>query len=371
MKLLSNREYSPILFTVLILCQCLLLGAAPLLPFQGSLSDGNGNPIPDGERVVQFKIYNAPIGGAVEWAGEVHRLSVNGGLVNTILGSQISLSASSFNRPQYLEITVDADRDGAITASDPPLLPRQVILPAIFALESDLAQSARGLMASDGTPYDWSVIFKTNDPSSGFDWNRVQSSSVPPDRLGSGISFEKFLPRKLVELPAAHRPGDLLLGPVMNQTILGPKLKQDGVVELDNGSVTITTRGGAVEISLIPATAASYPRPIDRSGIGLSQYPYRDVRGTPVRSDNEATLALALFRSSEGQSAKQEAFSIVLGTSTAQIHLPPGVVNFVDMPPAAGTYTYSLSLTYLNPSGSLEDPVSCSINQCRLMVEER
>jgi len=36
-----------------------------LLPFQGRLSDANGQPIPDGARVVQFKIYDAPVGGAL------------------------------------------------------------------------------------------------------------------------------------------------------------------------------------------------------------------------------------------------------------------------------------------------------------------
>src|SRR4029434_7032396 len=106
-----------------------------LLPFQGRLTDANGQAIPDGARVVQFKIYDAPVGGRAVWNGEVQKLSVNGGLVSTLLGSKADLSAVDFNRQIYLELTVDANGDGSITPADPPLLPRQSILPAVFAVE--------------------------------------------------------------------------------------------------------------------------------------------------------------------------------------------------------------------------------------------
>jgi hypothetical protein len=101
--------------------------------------------------VVQFKIYDAPVGGTVVWAGEVHKLSVNEGLVNTILGTTTSLAGVDFAKTVYLEITIDADGDDTIGSADPPLLPRQIILPAVFAVE---ALDARDL---DG--YDWDVVF--------------------------------------------------------------------------------------------------------------------------------------------------------------------------------------------------------------------
>ena len=69
-----------------------------LLPFQGRLTDANGQAISDGARVVQFKIYDAPVGGRAVWNGEVQKLSVNGGLVSTLLGSKADLSAVDFNR---------------------------------------------------------------------------------------------------------------------------------------------------------------------------------------------------------------------------------------------------------------------------------
>jgi hypothetical protein len=133
--------------------------ATRLLPFQGRLTDANGAVIADGARVVQFKVYDAPVGGRAVWNGEVQKLTVNGGLVSTILGTKAALSSVDFNQDLYLEITIDANADNQITLSDPPLLPRQSILPAVFAFE---AGNARAL---DG--YNWTSLFGTNNPAEG------------------------------------------------------------------------------------------------------------------------------------------------------------------------------------------------------------
>jgi hypothetical protein len=122
--------------------------APRLLPFQGRLTDQNGVPVTNGVRMVQFKIYDQPIAGNVVWAGEVHQTTINGGLVNVLLGSKTPLPSTNaagsqiFNQQLYLEITVDVNGDNAITAADPPMLPRQVILPTIFAKEAAFAKQA-------------------------------------------------------------------------------------------------------------------------------------------------------------------------------------------------------------------------------------
>jgi len=130
-----------------------------VLPFQGRLTTADGSPLADGARVVQFKIYDAPVGGRAVWNGEVQNLSVNAGLVNTLLGTKASLEGVDFNLDLYLEVTVDANGDSLITLADPPLLPRQSILPAVFAKESANSQLLRG--------YDWSALFGTNNPAEG------------------------------------------------------------------------------------------------------------------------------------------------------------------------------------------------------------
>ena len=138
--------------------------AVPLLPFQGYLSDASGGAAADGRRLVQFKIYDSPIGGRAIWAGEIHQLSINAGLVNTVLGSKTSLGEVDFETTVYLELTVDANQDDQITAADPPLLPRQLILPAVFALDASRADDSDKLGGRD-----WSSILAdgATDPSSG------------------------------------------------------------------------------------------------------------------------------------------------------------------------------------------------------------
>jgi microcystin-dependent protein len=94
------------------------------------------------------------------------------------LGSKADLSGVDFNRALYLELTIDANNDGQITAADPPTLPRQVILPAIFATESANSR----LLASN----DWSALLGVNDPVNGkLNGSRIQPNSVTSLQIAS------------------------------------------------------------------------------------------------------------------------------------------------------------------------------------------
>ena len=130
-----------------------------LIPFQGKLTDASGQVISDGAIVVQFKMYDAPVGGQAKWNGEVQMLSVNGGLVNTTLGTKASLKNVDFSSPTYLEITIDANGDNEIGPEDPPLLPRQSIIPAVYAVEAGNSKTMGG--------HDWSAVFSNGDPETG------------------------------------------------------------------------------------------------------------------------------------------------------------------------------------------------------------
>lgn len=154
---------------------------ARLLPFQGRLTDASGNPVSDGARVVQFKIYDAPVGGRAVWNGEVQKLTVNGGLINTLLGTKANLASVDFDVDLYLELTIDANADDQITAADPPLLPRQSILPAVFARESADSRLLNG--------YNWSALFGNSNPADG----TLLDSKI---RDGS-ISASKLLPASI------------------------------------------------------------------------------------------------------------------------------------------------------------------------------
>ncbi|MBK1835057.1 tail fiber protein [Roseibacillus ishigakijimensis] len=168
---------------LLSLVFCAAKASPQLLPFQGHLTDASGSAIADGAKVVQFKIYDAPVSGTPVWAGEIHKLSVNGGLVNTILGTKTSLSDVDFAESLYLELTVDADDSETITAADPPLLPRQVLLPAVFASEAGEARELDG--------YDWASVFTTGDPSTGkLKPEIVAANTIPANAIVANNSIQ-------------------------------------------------------------------------------------------------------------------------------------------------------------------------------------
>jgi microcystin-dependent protein len=159
-----------------------------LLPFQRRLTDATGVAVPDGAKVVEFKIYDAPTGGTVKWAGEVHKLSVNGGLINTMLGSKSSLGGVDFSAPRYLQITLDVNGDGLIRVADPPLLPRQSVVPAVFATEACNALDSDKLAGAN-----WSAVLvdadgaAVNDPSAGFiNGAKIWEGSIDGAKLAAG-----------------------------------------------------------------------------------------------------------------------------------------------------------------------------------------
>src|SRR5262245_15055479 len=98
-------------FGVLICVEAIGQVALRLLPFQGRLTDPNGNIVSNGVRLVQFKIFDSPTGGKTVWAGELHRTTVNGGLVNILLGTKTPLMDVIFESQLYLEVTVDINGD--------------------------------------------------------------------------------------------------------------------------------------------------------------------------------------------------------------------------------------------------------------------
>ena len=243
--------------------------AARLLPFQGRLADASRKPIPDGVRVVQFQIYGEPSGGNVLWAGEVHRVTINGGLVNVILGSKNPLprdradqpDKSFFDQPLYLQITVDANDDGKISDDklDPPMLPRQSILPVVFALESGNARKLQG--------FDWSALFGVNNPVDGkipatklvdagvtaaqiafatITSNQIANQTISAAQIArNSISSDRFAPRPVgasVPIGGIARSSS---SEIFNTSELS-------YVDVPNLVLTIVTTGRPVFVGLIP-----------------------------------------------------------------------------------------------------------------------
>ena len=152
-----------------------------LLPFQAKLTDAQGAAVTNGVRLIQFRLYPVPVAGTPVWAGEIHRTTVNGGLVNVLLGMRTPFTGVDFNQQLYLEMTVDVDGDNAITASDPPMLPRQIVMPAVFAKEAATARDSTKLAGAD-----WSALLTTgNDPRA--DGAFVKTTKLQPGTFGTAL----------------------------------------------------------------------------------------------------------------------------------------------------------------------------------------
>jgi microcystin-dependent protein len=177
------------LFALLAFCAGQVQAQSPaprLLPFQGRLTDQNGTVVTNGVRLVQFKIYDAPSAGNAVWPGELHRTTVNGGLVNVLLGTKTPFPSTNaaggqfFDQQLYLEITVDVSGpgripDGAITAADPPMRPRQVLLPVVFAKEAADSRTLAGR--------DWTPIFGFNSPDGPIPAGKLAAESITASQI--------------------------------------------------------------------------------------------------------------------------------------------------------------------------------------------
>ena len=185
-----------------------------LIPFQGKLTDASGQVISDGAIVVQFKMYDAPVGGQAKWNGEVQMLSVNGGLVNTTLGTKASLKNVDFSSPTYLEITIDANGDNQIGPEDPPLLPRQSIIPAVYAVKAGDAKTLSG--------YDWSAVFSDGNPETGtingakltsksVSTAQIANNAVTANQIRAGaVTFDKLEKSLANMIQVATPPGTII-----------------------------------------------------------------------------------------------------------------------------------------------------------------
>ena len=252
--------------------------APKLLPFQGRLTDQNGVAVSNGVRLVQFKIYDVPTGGASVWAGEVHKTTVNGGLVNLVLGSKTPFTGVDFDKTLYLEITVDINGDSAITVADPPMLPRQIILPAVFAKES---ADSRLLVGSD-----WRALFGTNSPngpllSSKIGTNSISGSQIAPQSVSTTHIANNAITSNQIA------PGSIDLSKLLDRTITGSKLAVAtltsneiaiGTIPTDrlaNRAVGTNVPVGGVAISRPTGNpsasgAASSPKPIENLQVTIS-----------------------------------------------------------------------------------------------------
>jgi microcystin-dependent protein len=97
---------------------------------------------------------------------------------------EVTLAAVSYAR-DYEQFTADMGHAIIISPADPPLLPRQSILPSFFAKDSADSRLLEG--------YDWSPLFGTNNPADGtlldskIRDGSINANKLAPQSIHSGL----------------------------------------------------------------------------------------------------------------------------------------------------------------------------------------
>ena len=236
-------------------------GASPqVIPFQGRLTNQAGEAYAIGQYSIVFNLYTQAVAGTTLWTERHEKVGVVNGMVNVFLGSITPLTAVDFSTVKYLGITVDADNNPA--TADPEMVPRQMIIPAFYAKNS---QKLAG--------NDWTAILAagSNDPQTGFlRGDKLAASSVTSGQLANNSVTSAQL---------------------LDGAVTGPKIAAASITgsQLANNAVTSTQLAdGAVTPSKLAFEYAVYAHQDTGANGGDAVGPV--PAGGQVRSLN-ATLA--------------------------------------------------------------------------------
>jgi len=163
------------LFASLRLCVETFAQSSPfLIPFQGRLTNPSDVPYTNGQYTILFNLYDQPVGGTLLWSETHQNAGVINGMVNVFLGSiNPALSTVDFSQTRYLGITIDAD--GNPNTPDPEMVPRQMIIPAFWAKNSENLSG-----------YNWTPIFGVNSPIGQIPGNKIQNYGITAGQIANG-----------------------------------------------------------------------------------------------------------------------------------------------------------------------------------------
>ncbi len=102
--------------------------------YQGRMTDGAGDPVPDGPVLVKFVMYDAPVAGTILWDAGFQNITTVNGLFSYELGSNVAFPSNLFaDTVRWLGITIGVDAE---------LAPRTRITSSAYAKQSIISDTA-------------------------------------------------------------------------------------------------------------------------------------------------------------------------------------------------------------------------------------
>ena len=135
-----------------------------MLSYQGKLTDTLGQPVPNGNYQLTFRLYTQPTGGSAIWS-EPQTIVVKSGLFSALLGAVTPIGSLPDAGALYLSLQV---------AADPELSPRLRIASAAYAYLSERAANADLLQGKDTAALDARYV------------NEGQASSITSNMMVDG-----------------------------------------------------------------------------------------------------------------------------------------------------------------------------------------
>lgn len=105
-------------------------GVPPVITYQGKLADKAGQPVPDGNYIMDFAIYSMETGGLLIWQETGRRVAVAGGVFTVMLGEVLPLPEAGFPKGGWLQVAV----------AGLALSPRTELVSAPYALRAHTAE---------------------------------------------------------------------------------------------------------------------------------------------------------------------------------------------------------------------------------------
>lgn len=236
-------------------------GVPQMINYQSTLTDTNGNPVPNGNYNLEFKIYDVASGGAALWSEKwdltTSQVTVVSGIFNVMLGFQTPIPVSFFaDHPlTYLGIKVGTDSE---------MLPRQQITSVGYAFTAGNGVPKGGIIMWSGAinqiPDGWDLCDGTNGTPNLRDRFVVGAGSSYAVAATGGEATHILTVAEMpshTHIPPAGRGTDVINNPG-NYPARGYTNNDINYSAPANGVLTSSTGGNAAHNNLPPYYALAF-----------------------------------------------------------------------------------------------------------------